>query len=80
MGARVKLTCPGCGDVTVPAERVAVAMSETFLWVTTCPRCGRAVYGKTTDGLTVSELVKYGAKVNYAGVADEAEAWLGSNR
>lgn len=77
MGALVKFTCPSCGDRIVPAEKVAIAMSEEFLWVTNCPRCGQAVFGRTDDGLTVSELIKYGAKINYAGVADEAEAWLG---
>jgi len=80
MDARAKLTCPTCGDVLVPVEQVAVAMSEDFLWVAACPYCGHPVYGRLIDGSKIAELVQYGAKVNYAGVADEAEEWLGSGR
>jgi|GEM_PF-4013994 formylmethanofuran dehydrogenase subunit D len=74
-GARVKFTCPDCGDVMVPTDRVSVAMSDEFLWVAMCPYCSRVVHGET-NSTKVAELVHYGARVNSGSVAEEAEKWL----
>lgn len=68
--------CGSCGDVVVPIEAVAVAMADRFWWVTECPYCGKPIFGRTKDGRVVGDLVANGAKVNCAGVVDEAADWL----
>lgn len=70
------VTCPSCGDVVVPIETVSVAMADRFWWLTKCPSCGRALYGRTKDGAVVGDLVANGAKVSCARVVDEAAEWL----
>ena len=82
LGARVHFTCPRCCDFLAAVEQLTIAMSDVFLWLITCPRCGKPTYGKLhpSNGHKVAKLLEHGAQVNYAGVADEAEEWLRERR